>query len=190
MEANDKLVTARKKELYVDQILSLWNSLNKYLEYRRAAAKLSRKNFQPYHTAEYKAITTVVNAISKDIDKFIASMKESRAKAAKMKAKQDAKRLAKALADFNEYKTDSFRIGEEDYLRLSKEGDAVETSQGVRVSINGAKLLYSAIKSGQDIVGRHIDSYTVKAINGVLTIGCHRINMASVKQIGEQLINA
>jgi hypothetical protein len=69
----------------------------------------------------------------------------------------------------------------------------VETSQGVKVYIEDAKNLYRAIKAKVDIKGMTIkgvfSSYRVASINGVLTIGCHRINMKSVKKVGEQILD-
>ena len=64
----------------------------------------------------------------------------------------------------------------------------METSQGVRVTTDAAKLLYQMIKAKRDIKGHNIDGYTVISINGTLTIGCHKIDMAYVKKVGEKLL--
>jgi hypothetical protein len=48
------------------------------------------------------------------------------------------------------------------------------------------RLLYKMIKQGKDIKGHKIGYYTVISVNGVLTIGCHKIK--NFKEIGEQLI--
>lgn len=74
----------------------------------------------------------------------------------------------------------------ESYLRIN--GDHVETTLGVKVPIKEAKILYLLIKNGRDIKGHQIGQYTVISINGTLKIGCHSINMESVNEVGEKLI--
>jgi hypothetical protein len=71
------------------------------------------------------------------------------------------------------------------YLRLNKEGDKVETTQGAKVSIRAAKVLFDLIKSGKDIKGHNIDGYTVIGINGVLTIGCHKIETTEINRFAK-----
>lgn len=61
----------------------------------------------------------------------------------------------------------------------------VETSHGARVSLSAAKILYLMIKQGRDIKGHDIDGYTVVSINGVLTIGCHKIATAEVERFAK-----
>jgi len=56
------------------------------------------------------------------------------------------------------------------------------------VPVDEAKVLYKAIQQGIDIKGYRIGNYTVNSLNGVLTIGCHRINMESVQRTGKQII--
>jgi hypothetical protein len=61
-------------------------------------------------------------------------------------------------------------------LRVTKvDPETVETSQGARVEYRRAKILYDMIQAGKDIKGFDISGYTVIGINGVLTIGCHKI---------------
>ena len=189
IQNSQSLATARKPHIYIDSIMYLWESLNQFLEYNRGAVGLTKKNYQPYFDVRYLEMKAIVKSLSSNTEITIAKLKEARAKADKKKKADDKKRLATALKKFNDYKINTFRIGDEDYLRISQDGDYVQTSQGVDVSMSGAKMLYALIKQGIDIRGRHIDSYTVTSINGVLTIGCHRINMASVKQIGELIID-
>jgi hypothetical protein len=101
------------------------------------------------------------------------------------KKKKDAKLIKELLVKFNNFEIRTFRIGDEDYLRLN--GHVVETSQGVKVPIADARKLFKAIKAGHDVVGHKIAAYTVNSLNGTLTIGCHRINMESVHLIGEEM---
>lgn len=59
------------------------------------------------------------------------------------------------------------------FLRV--ELDKVVTSHGAKVSLKSAKVLFDLIQSGKDVKGFDIDGYTVISMNGVLTIGCHKI---------------
>jgi hypothetical protein len=72
-------------------------------------------------------------------------------------------------------------------LRLITEDDQnfVQTSKGAKVSERSAKLLYSLIKAGKDIKGHNIDGYTVIGINGVLSIGCHKIDTKEVSRFAK-----
>lgn len=69
---------------------------------------------------------------------------------------------------------------------LRADGDVVETSMGARVSTDAAKLLLGAILKGNDIKGRDIDGYTVVGMNGVLTIGCHKITRSEINRFALQ----
>jgi len=73
------------------------------------------------------------------------------------------------------------------YVRLSKDGQTVETSQGANVPVKDAKVLYKMILAGKDIKGYRIGYYTVISINGALKIGCHNINIDSMHTIGKIL---
>jgi hypothetical protein len=67
------------------------------------------------------------------------------------------------------------------YLRLIDK-DVIETSHGAKVNVRNAKALFSLIKAGKDIKGFEIDGYTVLGINGVLTVGCHRIERTEINR--------
>jgi len=174
-----KLARARKPEMYINTILSLWESLNEFIDYTKD--KLIKKR------SEYKEIKRIVKALIERCDDFRQKLKEAAIKEARALKKRTAKQLKESLAKFNSYKINFFRIGDEDFLRLSQDGEMVETSQGVKVSTKSAKLLYNLILRGIDIKGHQIEYYKVTSINGTLTIGCHNINIASMHSIGKQL---
>lgn len=179
MANKNALGNARKPELYIIPILDLWESLNEYLEYT---------NVKKYKSnSKYKAIKNIVNALNDNSEDFKEKLRLAAIKEAKAQVRRDTKQLKISLKKFREYEISSFRIGKEDYLRLSKDGTMVETSQYVRIKTENAKTLYQLIKRGVDIAGRKIEYYTVTSINGTLKIGCHNINMKSVHEIGELL---
>lgn len=62
------------------------------------------------------------------------------------------------------------------------EKEYVQTSQGAIVPYKAAKTLYELIKAGKDIKGFDIGGYTVTGLNGVLTIGCHKIERTEVER--------
>lgn len=73
----------------------------------------------------------------------------------------------------------------ESYLRLRE--DKIYTSHGASVSVKAAKILFERIKSGKDIRGFEIDGYTVIGINGVLTIGCHKIERSEINRFAASM---
>lgn len=173
----NKWKVARKPEMYVSQINSLWNSLNEYIDYRKLKVKRDKRYL------EIKNIHKSIN--SGDAE----SVNNYRKKLAKKEAAKKQKELEKALTEFYNYERNYIRLGnEKDYLRLSKDGTKVETTQNISVSKESARDLYRAIKSGVSIKGKRIEQYTVTSINGTLKIGCHDIDMNSVHKVGNQII--
>lgn len=169
------LLKAKKPELYINPIISKFESL---ISYPLFDTKLKKD-------ARFKAIEKIYKSVSSS--EQIAKAKEVQ-KAIEIKAKKEAaKKLKIDLKKFENFEIDYFR-NEEDFLRISQDKTKIETSQSVTVSIEEAKMLYILIKEKRDIKGHKIGNYTVISINGVLTIGCHKINMDSVKKIGEIIL--
>ena len=78
------------------------------------------------------------------------------------------------------YKTVLPNILPNAYLRLRD--NEVETSQGAKVPLKASKVLFEMIKQGRDIKGYQIGNYTVISLNGVLTIGCHKIERTEINR--------
>lgn len=171
-----KLLKAKKPEIYINEILRLFNSL---ISFPLNVGDTFKKD------ARFKAIEKIYKSVSspEQISKAKEVQKTIEAKA----KKEAAKKLKIDLKKFENYEIDYFR-NEEDFLRISLDKTKIETSQSVNVSIDEAKLLYTMIKAKKDIKGHRISNYTVISINGVLTIGCHKINMDSVRKIGETIL--
>lgn len=175
----NKWKRARKPEMYVSEINRYWGKLNEYIEYLKIKCKRDKQYI------EIKKIWKAVNnGDSESVDKYRKQL------AAKEKREQQ-KKLEKALKEFYNYERNYVRLGnDKDYLRLSKDGLKVETTQNISVSKEAATDLYKAIKRGVSIRGRRIEHYTVTSINGTLKIGCHNIDMSSVHKVGNQLLEA
>ena len=179
-----KFEVARKPENYASVINSLWDSLNEFLKWNRTLTK--HKKGSSKEAKQYREIRKIVNRISEVMgsEDITAAMKVMRDKA----NARDDKRIKESLKKFRNYEIDSFRIGSEDYLRISAGGTHVETTQGVAVPIAEAATLYKLIKAGKDIKGHRIYGWTVIGINGVLRIGCHKINRANMTEIGDKIL--
>ena len=178
-EASNKLKTAKKPELYVTPIIRDFEVLTEYLN-----------EFKKEHVLksdDYKVIKEIYSALKQDEGKYIELAKE-RGKKELEKAK---KLFDEKLVKFFNYEIDRIYDNKikEDYLRISLDASQVETTQGVKIDIEDARNLYRMIKAGIDIAGQRIGSYTVKSLNGHLTVGCHRINVKNMHEIGTKITN-
>lgn len=180
LSLNDKLVKAIKPEIYINEILSLWASLNEFIKYT--------KNKNTPKDDRYKEIKRIVKAIQSQPKEYQQKLAEAKKKQELAKQRREAKQIKDTLSKFYNYEVHTFRIGEKDYLRISQDGSNVETSQHVKVSIDEARTLYQLICKGVDIAGHRISNYIVNSINGTLKIGCHNIDMDSVHKVGKQLV--
>jgi len=186
------LIKARKPEIYISNITKLESNLTKWVDYCKEN-KIKKEHFYRYNYIvnksdyNYKKIVKIANSLltPKAIEKIKSKGKKD---AINQKAK-DKRELKNKIDKFNAYKIDRFKIGEFDYLRLSQNGEFVETSQNIRIEKNEAKKLYFAIKKKVDIKGQKIGYYTVNKIDDkALTVGCHKICIKSVQKVGELLI--
>ena len=188
-----KLSKANKPEIYISNITKLESNLTKWVEYCKEN-KIKKEHFSKYNFVvnksdyKYKKIVKISNSLLTPdaLEKIKAKGKKE---AINQKAK-DKRELKTKLDKFNTYKIDRFKIGEFDYLRLSENGQFVETSQNIRIEKNEAKKLYFAIKKKIDIKGQRIGYFTINKIdNKALTVGCHKICIKSVKKVGQILIS-
>jgi hypothetical protein len=181
MANKNKLANARKPEMYLNAIFYRWEKLNEYLAYDK---KVNIKK-----NDKYKELKKLITSLQSNPEEYKEKLKElavKQAKKAKIKANKDKK---EALQKFFDYEINWFRIpGVNDFVRISQDGQFVETSQRVRVPVKAATILYKMIKAGKDVKGYNIEGYTVISINGVLKIGCHCIDKDNMNEIGEKLL--
>ena len=179
---------ARKPQIYLDSIFSLFNQLNEWIDYTKAN-KIKHKYVVKKSTSKYIELKNIVKELEENYNWFLSNLKETHKIAKETKRKKEIDELKIALYKFNSYKTNFFRIGNFDYLRLSKDNTKVETSQGIKIEISEAKKLYLAIQNKIDIVGYKLGYYTINNINSKsLKAGCHNICIKSVNQIGNKLL--
>lgn len=126
--------------------------------------------------------------VAYDLPDLSERIEAQREKAANREAIEEAKRQEKydklrklvRVWQAGNLEQDAIYALPEVYLR-EKDG-SVQTSHGAIVPIKDAHVLYRMIEAGKDIVGHRIGSYTVISLNGVLTIGCHKIEREEIKR--------
>ncbi len=104
LSLNDKLATARKPENYINQILSLWDSLNEYIKYT--------KNKNTPKDDRYKEIKRIVKAIQSQPQEYQQKLAEAKKKQELAKQRKEAKQIKDTLSKFYNYEVHTFRIGE------------------------------------------------------------------------------
>jgi hypothetical protein len=86
---------------------------------------------------------------------------------------------------FEDHKYQSENINNLPNCYLKVKDNEVITSKGAKVPLKAAKVLFDMIQSGKDIKGFNIGNYTVIGINGVLTIGCHKIERDEITRFAK-----
>jgi len=173
----DKIANARDKSKYAVAINDKFDRLTEWIDYSKS--KELKK------TDTYKKIKKIVDSVKdENFDKFVEKQKEVE----KRRRLAEKNKVEKMLQDFLNYKIHSFRLGKTDYLRLSADEKYVETNQSVRIEVEHAKILYLKIKNNEPVRGHRIGNYVVNSLDNELTIGCHNINMKSVREIGEKIL--
>lgn len=174
-----KLPRATKnKGYYLRSILSLYKSLNEYLEYTKTKTKVSK-------IKEYKEIKRIVQRLELDKDKILLEVAEQN----KKRYQRQQEKQKEQIQDFRIHEKNYLHNLPQSLLRLSLDKTNVETSKGVKIDVKKAKVLYKLIEAGKDINGFKLDYYTVIGIkDNILKIGCHNIPLQEVNTIGKQLI--
>lgn len=177
----DKLSRARKPELYISEAENLFS---KFEEFQAWKGETNDK-------VNLLKIWDIINVFrGAEYSDYLAKKEKLIKEAERLRKKEAKKQFRKELKEFFTYKRSYiYRSTGEDYLRISQDGEFIETSQRVRVPIKEAKILYLLIKNGKDIKGHNIGGYTVISLNGVLKIGCHKINVKNMTEIGEKILS-
>lgn len=174
-----KMIKARKPEIYITRANNLLESYTDYC------------NFTGEEHEMHNLILNVHEVFSTGkVKEYLESKESELKKIEREKAKKEKLQLKKDIKDFLNHKKNfvNCKLNNESFVRLSKDGEKIETSKGVKVDAKEAKKLYQLIKAGKDIKGYKIDYYTVISLNGVLKIGCHNINVKNMHKVGEKLL--
>ena len=175
-----KMSTARtRKGDYLNSIYNNYTKLNEYLEYTNTKDKLGYGD-----AIKYKEICDIMHKLDVDKDGILAEVADIEKK---KREREKAKSQAELVEWRNHERRNVYRLSKT-YLRLSQDGESVETTKGVRIELDKARVLYKLIKAGKDINGFKLDYYTVIGVkDNTLKIGCHDIPMTEVNTIGELL---
>lgn len=112
----------------------------------------------------------------------IEAIREREEEEARRKAAKTAEQVRKWL----NFETDNSGNPSPDILRCS--GDQVETSRGIKMTIQEAKAIYLQIKAQELRPGSKVlDHYTVTSINGTVKIGCHTFKTDYLLTFGKTL---
>jgi hypothetical protein len=172
---------AKKPEMYIQKAEGLYHSFCEYLQWKGE------------HITDFLEINAAIEVFrTKDVKTYLAEKAEVLKASELKKKKEQAKRVKKALKDFFEYKADMVYNSDEDFCRLSQDGAFVQTSQRINIPVKQAAILYKMIVEKKDIKGFQLQgqysTYTVIGLNGVLKIGCHKINKKNMSKIGAALL--
>lgn len=166
----EKLAKARKPEIYINSINYIFGRYSEFQAYKKL----------PINKEILKIHKTANNGINLEAFKKAIKAKEAKEK------KQKLKEFKAVYSDFKNYETNRIYKGLTgfDYLRISKDGQFVETSQQIQIDIEEAKKLAKSIKLGLNIVGQRLKYYTINKFdkNG-LVAGCHNIPKSEIDYI-------
>lgn len=174
-ELENKLLKARKPLIYINEAHAVIDNHSKYLKFMYGRSVLSGAVLEAY--APFKL----------DAEEFKALQDKDRERR-KREAQRQKEKLQIQIDDFFNYKKDYIYNSNEAYIRISKNGENIETSKGVKVPVREAKILYDKIVRSEDIKGFKISHFTVIGINGCLKIGCHNINIENMHNVGKKLL--
>lgn len=177
-----KIIKAKKPFLYSEQALHLEKKYFEFCEFmRQKIDKDLKKAFLFFHNKSEE--------MSEIYKKEIEKAEKARIKAEKARIKAEKIKDAENLDKFMTYEIDYCRFySDEDFIRISQDGQFIETSQKVKIPIESARILYKMIQIGKDIKGYKLEDFTVISLNGTLKIGCHHINTKNVHEIGQKII--
>ena len=161
------------------ELKSLVSNIDTYLQWTGQKMKAIDlellKKFKTYHKAAKEEKT------SEEIGKKLA---EQAIKAIKKRQKEQKESLTKWI-NGEQIETWFFNSIDKVYLRMvsNEDGDFIQTSKGAEITLKAGKVLFELMKAGKDIKGIILDDrYTVISLNGVLTIGCHKIERSEINR--------
>ena len=174
-----KLSKARKPQIYINEIFSLWTSLNAFINDRRLKETKKQKEYKELK----KFVSSLENVNSLSLFLTLEKLKEWGKEQQRQKKLKEQKTLKEKLQKFLAYEISYFRIGDKDYLRVSKDKEYIETSQGVKIEMSEAKRYLKLLQSGNSMRGEKISHYTTINFDSLLRIGCHNIDKKQVEYI-------
>lgn len=73
-------------------------------------------------------------------------------------------------------------------LRYNSNTECVETTLGIKIHKDKVKELYEKLSNKESVIGLKIEQFRVLSIeNNILTVGCHKLNLAEILRFGKQI---
>ena len=174
----NKLTRTRlKADYYKSTIDRLFTSYFEYIDFTKTRTK-AKKN------KEHREILKLYTEFYASTEDLLQVIQEQQ----KKEKEKNQKEVQKKLKKWRLFETNWFsNPTNKDFLRVDKANNIIETSQGVKIPVEEGKRLLKLIDL-KKIVGERVDNkYIVKALNGVLKVGCHNITMKEINNIRKQL---
>jgi len=173
----DKLKRARKPALYIKNILSEVDKLKKYCEVMNV--KVYKKDYP-----------TLYNLLKKGEQYFDEELLTKVKQQGEVEKRKHQLHIERKLKEFRNFETNHIHISKFTHLRYNKKTDNVETSKGIKIPKNEAKVLLTMWERNPiDLIGKKvIDIYKVQSCNDRLLIaGCHTIRKEDALLVKEYL---
>jgi len=166
---NAKLPNAIKTDMYISEIIG-----------RVETYKKQRYELGLYINPEIVSFSDKITP---------EQIEKAKIKALEAKKKEEAKIKAN-IAAFLNYESNRINGSKEDYIRLSLDKTQIETNQEVKIPIEEAKSLYKAIVNNLNVIGYQIGSYYINDLtNKHLIVGCHKIVLSNLHEVGNKLLS-
>lgn len=165
--------TRLKASFYNASIDRLFKSYFEYIDFKKMRTKAKK---DPEHREILRLFKSFYNNSANLLEDIKVQDKKER--------ERKTKETQKKLKDWRTFKTSWFRNQtQQDYLRVDRANNIIETSQNVKISIEEGKRLLKLIKA-KNIVGQKVDNrYIVRAFDSMLKIGCHNITIKEINRL-------
>lgn len=177
---HQKLVKARKKEKYTNEIARVKLSAEKYCDF--------------FEVSIPDELQKLFNTDSEEIRKYFFEKAEKIIAEEKARKEKEKQIFLENVEKFKNFEIDhlykNWFIGDDvhDYLRFNKEKQIVETSQRVEVPLRLALCFHALIENKKLTVGMHLLSYSVKKVDEEeIVIGCHKFPTDYLLNFGNEL---
>ena len=190
------LANARKPQIYISEIINLYEAFKKSCELLGGVLKENSFNGS-YSVSPIDEPNEYINQIEQiykglntdEQAEQLSQIKETDKRLRKERAEREQAKKAERIEKFYNYETNYIGGLDFDLLRVSKCGAFVETSQRVEIPMQEAQRYYKILKSGANMRGEKIAQYITKSFSEALNIGCHRIEKQEAERIGELILN-
>jgi len=159
------------KDIYMFQID---NTLQKYFEF----LEYTKKDISICDKETHEKIVDLKNSFYSNLDNLQETIKDQQ----KRQKEKENNAIKENLIKWKNNEINYFKNKTgKDYLRLN--GENIQTSQNVRISINEAKRLLQLIDA-KNIIGQRVDErFIVKSFDNILKVGCHNIDINEINYI-------